>query len=157
MKMTAGGTPAQFGGWLEETTGTARAGRTVVVKNGTSIIGMYAAEDNGVNEGYGYSPGGFRVAVPDCTTCGYTIETWDLALPGTAVGTINTMGSAGCPNTVTAATITSLNSCTTPTSITLKSLSTRITPQTDFILTLAALLSITAIVGIIFRRRSRAL
>jgi FlaG/FlaF family flagellin (archaellin) len=110
------------GGWLDETDGTARAGRAVVVKNGTTIVGMYVAEDNSVTEGYSGS-GYFKVAVPNCTTCGYTIETWNLAAPNTAVDTVNTMGLGGCLNDVTAAGTTSLNSCTTPTAITLNTFS----------------------------------
>ena len=117
------------GGWLEESNGTSRAGRAVVVRTGSTIIGMYAVENNNVNEGYPSTPGYFRVAVPACTTCGYTIETWDLASPGTAVGTINTMGTNSCPDAITVASITSLNSCAVPTSITLKSISANTTPE----------------------------
>jgi hypothetical protein len=119
------------GGWLEETNGAARAGRAFVVKNSTGIVGMYVSEDNGVNEGYpatlmpaaapavaGYS----RVAVPACTECNYTVESWDLAAPGTAGGQIHTMGSGGCPNSVTAAGTTSLDACISPTVISLRAL-----------------------------------
>jgi LPXTG-motif cell wall-anchored protein len=129
--MTSGGTAVQFGGWLEETNGTARAGQAYVVKSGATIVGMYVSEDNGVNEGYpatvmaaaapaaaGYS----KVAVPACTDCNYTIESWSLAAPGTTDGLINTMGSGTCPNTVTAGSTTSLDTCTTPTVVSLRSL-----------------------------------
>lgn len=117
MNMTASG------GWLEETLGTARAGRTVVVKSGTSIVGMYAAEDNGVNEGYAYTAGGYKVAVPDCTGCGYTVETWDLATPNVAVDQVNTMGTGSCPSDVSVGGTTSLNACDTPTAVTFSGLS----------------------------------
>jgi hypothetical protein len=120
------------GGWLEETNGAARAGRAFVVKNGASIVGLYVSEDNGVNEGYpaalmaaavpaaiGYS----KVAVPDCSSCNYTTESWDLATPDTPVGQVNTMGTGACPNTVTAGSTTSLDACSAPTAITLRTLS----------------------------------
>ncbi len=105
------------GGWVEESAGTARAGRAVVVKNGTNIVGMYIAEDNGVDEGYS-GTGYYKIAVPTCTNCGYTIETWELSNPGTAVGKINTMGQEGGANSVNAGQTTTLN-FDTPTVITL--------------------------------------
>ena len=123
---------AASGGWLEETNGAARAGRAFVVKNGTSIVGMYVSEDNGVNEGYpatlmavvAPAAGGYaKVAVPACTTCNYTVESWDLTAPGTAVGQINTMGSGTCPNDVTVGGTTSLDACNVPTVVTLRTLS----------------------------------
>ncbi len=108
------------GGWLEESNGTARAGRAVVVKNGTTIVGMYVAEDNGVTEGYS-GAGYYKVAVPVCSNCGYTVETWALNNPNVPVDKVNTMGTGGCPNNVGAGSVTSLNSCTVPTSVTLAS------------------------------------
>jgi hypothetical protein len=144
------------GGWLEESNGTSRAGRAVVVRNGSTIIGMYGVEENNVTEGYSSTPGYFRVAVPECATCGYTIETWDMALPGTNVGTVNTMGSNGCPNTVAVATITSLNACAVPTNITLKSVSASTTQESGALLIFAGALAATVGVIMLVRRRSRA-
>jgi hypothetical protein len=112
------------GGWLTETIGSARAGRAFVVKNvDSTIVGMYVSEDNGITEGYPATVGYSKVAVPNCTTCGYTIESWDLTAPGTAVGQINTMGAGSCPNTVTAGGTTSLDACYVPTAISLRALS----------------------------------
>ena len=133
IKMTSGGTPVQFGGWLEETNGSARADRAIVIKSGSTIVGMYVAENNGVNEGYPavlaaavpaapVSAGYLKIAVPDCTSCNYTIESWDLAAPGTPVGQVNTMGSGACPDTVTAGSTTSLDACSAPTAVTLRTL-----------------------------------
>ena len=144
------------GGWLEESSGTSRAGRAVVVRTGSTIIGMYAVENNNITEGYSSTPGYFRVAVPACTTCGYTIETWDLASPGTAVGTINTMGTNSCPDAITVASITSLNSCTVPTSITLKSISAYTTPEANALLIFAGTLAVTVTTIVLLLRRSRA-
>jgi len=123
------------GGWLEETDGSTRAGRAIAVKDGSTIVGMYVAEDNGVNEGYPAAliaavpaapaaAGYLKVAVPACTTCNYTVESWDLSAPGTPVGQINTMGTGTCPNTVTAGSTTSLNTCDSPTAITVNSFET---------------------------------
>jgi len=133
IKMTSGGTPVQFGGWLEETNGAARADRAIVIKNGSTIVGMYVAENNGVNEGYPavlsaapaapVAAGYFKIAVPDCVSCNYTVESWALTTPGSAVGQVNTMGAGGCPNTVTAGSTTSLDACSAPTAITLRTLS----------------------------------
>ncbi len=121
------------GGWLEETNGFSRAGKAYAVKSGATLVGLYVSEDNGVNEGYpaalaaaapmaaGYS----KVAVPACTTCGYTIESWNLAAPGTSVGQVNTMGDGACPNDVSAGAVTSLDTCTAPTAITLRTLTAR--------------------------------
>ncbi len=156
MKQTSGGTPTQFGGWLEESNGTSRAGRAVVVKNGSTIVGMYAVENNNITEGYSSTPGYFRVAAPTCTACTYTIETWDLVSPGTAVGTINTLGSNGCPNSITAAAVTSLNSCTTPTSITLISIAANPAQPSSATLIFAGLIAVAVSAIVLIRRRSRA-
>lgn len=143
------------GGWLEETDGASRAGRMVVVKNGASIVGMYAAENNSVTEGYSYTPGGYRVAVPSCAGCGYTIETWLPSNPGTAVDTVNTLGIDGCPSDVAAGATTSLDSCTTPTAVTTRALSANAAPTAA-----ASLIGLGAVAGaaallIAARRRSR--
>src|SRR5450756_410725 len=68
------------GGWISGTayladTTTPAQGKIVVVKNGATIIGMYATEDNSVNEGYAATPGTFRAAAPVGT--GYSVEIWD--------------------------------------------------------------------------------
>src|SRR5450830_1045337 len=68
------------GGWISGTayladTTTPAQGKIVVVKNGASIIGTYATEDNSVNEGYAATPGTFRAAAPVGT--GYSVEIWD--------------------------------------------------------------------------------
>ncbi len=50
------------GGWLDDTSGTTRAGCAVVVKNASDIVGLYVAENNGVNEGYS-GTGYYKVSV----------------------------------------------------------------------------------------------
>jgi hypothetical protein len=129
----SGACTTNCGGWLVETNGFSRAGKAYAVKSGATLVGLYVSEDNGVNEGYpaalaaaapmaaGYS----KVAVPACTTCGYTIESWNLAAPGTSVGQVNTMGDGACPNDVSAGAVTSLDTCTAPTAITLRTLTAR--------------------------------
>jgi len=148
------------GGWLEETDSTSRSNRAVVVRStaGGSIIGLYVAEPNGVGEGYVYTDGGFKVSVPGCDPCGYTIETWDLASPGAPIpGTqVNTMGEDGCLNTVTVGAITSLNSCGTPTVIQLISFTG--TTESGSALLVGVFLFSVALLGVLFwlRRRQRA-
>lgn len=144
-------TVAGDGGWLDESNGTARAGHAVVVKNGATIVGMYVAEDNGVTEGYSAAPY-YKVAVP--AGSGYTVETWDLSTPGTAVGKVNTMGAGSCPNTVTAGAVTSMNACTTPTAIALRTL-TAGAPLTPLATALPAL-GLAALGGLALSRRRRA-
>jgi autotransporter-associated beta strand protein len=128
MTMTDAGT----GGWLDETRGINRAGRAVVVKDGTTIVGMYLAEDNGVDEGY--TALAAAMAAPAATVyykvgvlagSGYTVESWNLASPGTPVDKVNTMGTEGCPSTAPAGVVTSMNACTSPTAVTLRTLDTR--------------------------------
>jgi len=109
------------GGWLVETGEAGRQGRTIVVRNGATINGIYIAEDNGINEGYAYAAGGYKVSVPACANCGYTIETWLPSAPGTAEGGINTMGANGCPSDIVAGAISSLDTCNSPTAILLES------------------------------------
>lgn len=120
LDMTGGATNP--GGWLEESQGDARAGRAVVVKDGTDIVGMYVAEDNSIVEGYTSDAGYYKVAGPSCTSCGYTLETWDLSAPGTVVDKVNTMGQESCPADIAAGSTTSLDSCTTPTTVTFSGL-----------------------------------
>jgi hypothetical protein len=146
------------GGWIEESTGTARAGRAVAVKSGTSIYGLYVAEDNGVNEGYS-GTGYYKIAVPTCTNCGYTIETWELSNPGTVVGKPNTMGQEGGANYVNAGQTTTLN-FTKPTAITLSSLTAASPlPATLSVLGLVALGGLAAVaalgIGAVLVRRRR--
>src|SRR5450830_349653 len=77
LDMTSG---SGTGGWISGTAyladhTTPAQGKIVVVKNGASIIGTYATEDNSVNEGYAATPGTFRAAAPVGT--GYSVEIWD--------------------------------------------------------------------------------
>jgi len=76
------------GGWISGMAyladGTTPAqNKIVVVKNGTTIIGMYATEDNSVTDGYAATPGAFTVAAPVGT--GYSVEIWD-PLTNTIIG-----------------------------------------------------------------------
>jgi hypothetical protein len=96
------------GGWIEEVEGAARAGRAVAVRSGATLIGLYVAEDNDINEGYPPTPGYYKVAVPVCNPCNYSIETWELDAPGTAVGQVNTMPDINDNNTVAAGQATTL-------------------------------------------------
>jgi len=112
------------GGWLDESGGVdvaARAGRYIAVKNGSTLVGLYSAEDNLVPEGNSHAAGGFKVAAPSCTDCAYTIETWLPSAPGTAEGGINTMDANGCPSDIVAGAISSLDTCNSPTAILLES------------------------------------
>lgn len=66
------------GGWIEggaTLDGNPAQNKVVVVKSGSTIVGIYLTEDNGVNEGYSSTPGYFKVGVPAGT--GYTVELWD--------------------------------------------------------------------------------
>jgi hypothetical protein len=123
----AGVTPMDMttsGGWLEESGGVdvaARAGRYIAVKNGSTLVGLYSAEDNAIPEGYVYAAGGYRVAAPSCVGCGYTVETWLPGNPGTPEGGVNTLGLNGCPADITAGGTASLDSCNSPTAIRLES------------------------------------
>jgi hypothetical protein len=115
------------GGWLEESTGTARDGRAVAVFNASDLVGLYIAKANGVNDGYPGESGYYRLAVPDCADCGYRLETWELDNPGISVGQINTMGEDSCPDSVGVGLVQSLNSCHTPTAVFLAAISTQTT------------------------------
>jgi hypothetical protein len=162
IQMTAGGTPAQFGGWLEETNSPARADRAIVIKNGSTIIGMYVAENNGVNEGYPavisaapaapVGAGYFKIAVPDCVSCNYTVESWALTTPGSAVGQVNTLGAGGCPNTITAGSTTSLDTCSAPTAITLRTLSA--TAQSTMAVPVVGLMLLGGLATLVRRRKA---
>jgi hypothetical protein len=143
------------GGWLEESTGTSRAGRAVAVFDNNvldsgNLVGLYVTEPNGVNDGYSNDPGYYRVAVPDCTDCNYRIETWELNNPGTPVGQSNIMGTNGCPNNVAAGTVQSLNDCNIPTAVTLSTFSANASLPLLLLVVVGLLVGGTALLG---RRR----
>jgi hypothetical protein len=142
------------GGWLEESTGVARDGRAVAVFDNTDLIGLYVAKLNGVNDGYPNDSGYYRVAVPDCTDCGYTVETWELDDPGVAVGQINTMGENGCPDDVGIGAVQSMNSCNTPTAVSLAAIGvgSAVSPIPPLLLLLVV---VGTAVGLILVRRRR--
>jgi len=75
------------------------AGHRVVVRDsGGTIVGIYATEDNGVNEGYNSGDTGYyKIAVP--AGSGYTAEVWD--------ANNAPIGSPSTPFTVTAGSTTS--------------------------------------------------
>jgi len=139
-------------GWIYEPTGTARAGRVVVVRDGTDIIGLYVAEDNGAGEDSGYvigSPlnengGYYRIGVPTCSDaeCDYTITTYatnDYSL-STPLGQVNTMDA---DDDVTAGNSTEL-SFANPTVVRLESASARIAIAWPWLIGLLAV----AVVGL---------
>jgi hypothetical protein len=139
------------GGWLEEDSGVARDGHAVAVYDGTDLVGLYVAKLNGVNEGYPNQPGYYRVAVPDCTDCGYRVEIWALDDPGTPLGRANIMGQNGCPDTIEVGQIQSLNSCEIPTAVSLTSIEVK-TVVLPVLLLLLLTLGGTA-VGLLYRPR----
>ncbi len=57
--MTAGGN----GGWLVRTNSPA-VNKSILAYAGGNVVGSYRTEDNGIAEGYGYGPGGFKITVP---------------------------------------------------------------------------------------------
>ncbi len=59
LSVTGGGN----GGWLVGASSTA-VNKPIVAFAGGSIVGSYRTEDNGISEGYSYSGGGFKIAVP---------------------------------------------------------------------------------------------
>jgi len=148
------GCPSNCGGWVEETTGTARAGRAVAVKSGSSVVGLYVAEDNSVSEGFPSTTGYYKVAVPTCSTCNYGIETWDLSNPGTVVGNANTMPDQDGDNTVGAGQTTTLN-FSTPTVIRLNSLEARSSNHWLVRCALAAGLGMVVVSASLVAQRSR--
>ena len=61
MDMSSGGD----GAWVEATAAVAAAGKAILAFDSSdNIIGTYAIEDNGVDEGYTPGPGYFKIAVP---------------------------------------------------------------------------------------------
>ncbi|CAG0932721.1 hypothetical protein TFLX_02713 [Thermoflexales bacterium] len=91
------------GGWVSghayNTTGTLISGAPVVVRNGSAIVGVYATEDNVVDEGYSSGDTGYyRVAVP--VGSGYTAEVWgsNNAITGTATTGVNVTAGATTAN-----------------------------------------------------------
>jgi len=90
-----------LGGWIEGTAsvnGSPAENKVVVVKSGTTIVGIYLTENNNVNEGYSATAGYFKVGVPAGGP--YTLELRD---PTTNVPYV---GSATV-NSVTAGNVTS--------------------------------------------------
>lgn len=51
------------GGWVVRQTSPA-VNRGIAAFAGGVVVGTYRTEDNGIAEGYGYGPGGFKIAVP---------------------------------------------------------------------------------------------
>ena len=67
-----------LGGWIEGTAtvnGIPTENKVVVVKDGSTIVGIYLTENNNVNEGYSVTAGYFKVGVPAGGP--YTLELWD--------------------------------------------------------------------------------
>ncbi|HSF81095.1 MAG TPA: hypothetical protein VLA49_07670 [Anaerolineales bacterium] len=143
------------GGWLEESGGD-RLGNTIVaVKNsGGTLIGMYRTENNSVEEGYSYGSGGYKVAVPACTNCNYSIETWSASNPGTPLGNVNVMGTTCSVNDIAAGATVSLDNpvCSNPTAITLISFSARGQPEGKTILLAVTLVLVTLATMFLQRR-----
>jgi hypothetical protein len=90
---------ATGGGWISghayNVGGVARAAAPVVIKNGSTIVGIYATEDNAVNEGYTSSDTGYyKVAAPIGSN--YTAEVWDSSnvIIGSAVTGVNVSAGA---------------------------------------------------------------
>jgi hypothetical protein len=148
LDMTGG--EVNLGGWIEEVEGTARAGRVVAIRNATDLIGLYVAEDNAIEEGYPSTPGYYKVAVPACDPCNYSIETWELGAPGTAVGQVNTMPDINGNNIVTAGQTTTLT-FGTPTAVQLTTLQT--TTATIPAVAFAAVLMLLTGTAVALRRR----
>ena len=143
------------GGWLEESGGDRLGNTILVVKNqGGTIIGLYRTENNSVIEGYTYGSGGYKVAVPHCATCNYTIETWNASNPGVPLGNVNVLGTTCSVNDIAAGTLVNLDSpvCNDPTAITLVSFSA--TSPTGKAALLALLLFASALVAVLIRRRA---
>ncbi len=103
-----------LGGWIEGSAtlnGSPAQNKVVVVKSGTTIIGIYLTEDNGVNEGYSSTPGYFKVGVPAGGP--YTLELWDPATNAPYVGSA-TVDSVTAGN-VTSGVILSVTANAAPT------------------------------------------
>jgi len=67
-----------LGGWIEGTAyigGSPAENKVVVVKSGTTIVGIYLTENNNVNEGYSSTSGYFKIGVPAGGP--YTLELWE--------------------------------------------------------------------------------
>jgi len=143
------------GGWLEESGGE-RLGNTVVAIKDLlgNLVGLYRAENNSADEGYTYGSGGYKVAVPDCTTCNYTIETWHANDPGVPLGNVNVMGTTCSVNDIPAGTTVNLDppQCGVPTAIRLVSFSATSHPGKTALLALLPLAS-SLVVYSLHRRR----
>ncbi|HZY42007.1 MAG TPA: Ig-like domain-containing protein, partial [Anaerolineae bacterium] len=90
------------GGWISGhayQSGAFAPGAPVIVRNGSTIVGVYATEDNAVNEGYTSGDTGYyKVAVP--VGSNYTAEVWDSnnVITGTATGGVNVAAGATTAN-----------------------------------------------------------
>ena len=149
------------GGWLEESGGD-RLGNTVVaVKNSLgNVVGLYRAENNSIEEGHNYDSGGYKIAVPHCTTCNYTIETWHASNPGVPLGNVNVMGTTCSVNDIPAGTVVNLDYpvCSQPTAIRLVSFSATASNGKTALLALFLLASMLVVILLLHqvRLRSRA-
>ncbi len=51
------------GGWINMNSSSV-ANKGILAYAGGAVVGSYRTEENGINEGYGYASGGFKIAVP---------------------------------------------------------------------------------------------
>ncbi len=51
------------GGWIVRASSPA-VNKGILAYSGTTLVGSYRTEDNGITEGYSYSSGGYKIAVP---------------------------------------------------------------------------------------------
>ncbi len=90
------------GGWITghayQAGGIFAPGAPVIVRNGSTIVGVYATEDNAVDDGYTSGDTGFyKVAAP--VGSNLTAEVWSGgSITGTATTGINVTGGATTPN-----------------------------------------------------------
>jgi len=91
------------GGWISghayQTGGSFAPDAPVIVRNGSTIVGVYATEDNAVNDGYTSGDTGYyKVAAP--VGSNYTAEVWDSnnVITGTATGGIAVTANATTAN-----------------------------------------------------------
>jgi hypothetical protein len=153
------------GGWISETASQAAAGDMIVAKENSTIVGIYRAsmgdgEKNDVWPGYppydgdgGTVDGYYKIPVPACAACSYTIERWDYDNPnGSAIPntTVNTMPDSNSNNSVTAGQTTILT-FDTPTAVQLTTLQT--TTATIPAVAFAAVLMLLTGTAVALRRR----
>ena len=55
--------PAGTGGWIVRASSPA-VNKAIAAYTGTNLVGSYRTEENNITEGYAYSAGGFKIAVP---------------------------------------------------------------------------------------------